>query len=149
MCARSGRKLRFWTLLAACLISTARAEDPATIAPHMVGNYIVVGRYPDSEKTYQGQVTLTQDGSGLKMARTIDGKVVEGTATLAEATADKLPVLRIRFEAEGKKFEGVYQWKTDLDNYFRFTGYIYLPGADHKVPGLEVWFPAEPFKAEE
>ena len=135
-----------WVLIAAGLISSARAEDPETIAAHMAGSYVVIGRHPDSEKTYQGQIVFSENNGVLKAIRTIDGKTVEATATMGTATGDKLPVLRIRFEQDGTVWEGIYQWKTDLDNYFRLTGYVFQPQATHRVPGLEVCFPADAFK---
>jgi hypothetical protein len=54
---------------------------------------------------------------------------------------DAPAVLRIRFNDNGKEFEGTFLWRGDLDNYPRLTGFIYRGGSvQTKSAGLEAWF---------
>jgi hypothetical protein len=56
------------------------------------------------------------------------------------ATADKIKVLRIRFIDENKNYEATYLINSDLDNYARLSGFLYLIQGETKVPGLEALF---------
>lgn len=134
--------LIFATTLPAAPESSPRPDE----ADHMVGEYVVVGKYPDSEQTYQGKVTIQTRGQELTFIRVIDGRTIEGIARFDTATADKLPVLRLTFSIDGKQYEGSYLWRVDLDNYFRFSGYLFLANGETKTPGLEALFPAEPLR---
>lgn len=109
----------------------------------MQGRYDAVGRFPESAKTYSGKVTLEVVGDSMKVTRVIGGKTIVGWGKLETATADKIPVFRVRFTDQGKKWEITYQVHTDMNNYARLTGYVYPPGTFTETPGLEALF-AEP-----
>lgn len=144
-------------LLAGSLVSIAvgaeparKLGDPEALAAIMAGEYVVIGRHTESDETYQGRIVLAQNGKGFDVTRTIAGHVVKGTASFeTTAGSDHIPVLRMRFVEEGKELEGTYQWKSDLENYFRLTGYIYALKEPTESPGLEALFPAEPLKPRE
>ncbi len=55
-------------------------------------------------------------------------------------TADKIKVLRVTFTENKKEYEATYLIDSDLDNYGRLTGYIYLKAGGTKSPGLEALF---------
>src|SRR5450755_2785643 len=113
--------------------------DAESTVGFLVGNYLLVGKKPDSELTYLGRVVLKQRGDKFEVRRTINGQTVRGTASFETATPDKIPVLRMRFQFEGEACEATYLWQGDLDNYVRLTGYVYSTTKNKtKLPGLEV-----------
>ena len=108
----------------------------------MAGEYDLIGRKPDSTMTYSGRVTLSAEGSNLAVSRTINGKIQKGMAKFdTVAGTDRIPVLRMEFVIDGVEHHATYRWQTDPDNYFRFTGMVYLPDHRTKAPGLEALFP--------
>ena len=117
--------------------------DRANLTNILSGEYIIVGKKPDSDATYTGQLTFRQRGERLAFVRTVGGRTERGTATLdLTVVGDPAPVLRMHFKLDGQPHDGTYQWKFDYDNYARFTGYVYRP--DTKAAGLEMLFPADP-----
>jgi hypothetical protein len=120
-----------------------KAFGSESTAGFLVGDYLLVGKKPDSEVTYSGRVVLKQRGDKFDVTRTIYGQTVHGTAFFETATPDKIPVLRMRFLFEGEAYEATYLWQGDLDNYARLTGYVYSSTKNKtKLPGLEVLFPS-------
>ena len=59
---------------------------------------------------------------------------------IIRATADKIKVLRVEFVHKGRKYGGTYLIGSDLDNYARLTGYLYLKKGKTTKPGLEALF---------
>lgn len=135
-----------------CLSPCAARAKPASKLPRadlvniMVGDYTIVGKKPDSNATYTGRLSFRARGSKLAFTRTVDGRTVRGIATLEMTTVgDPAPVLRMRFVQDGQRLEATFQWMFDLDNYARFTGYVYLPDdTTTKAAGLEMLFPLLP-----
>jgi hypothetical protein len=115
-----------------------------SFAKFIVGDYIIVGKKPDSEATYTGRVSLQWDGKEFAVTRTIGGQTVhaKGSFDVDPGCCDYNTVLRVSFSFDGHSYEGTYLWSGDLSNYARLTGYVYLPqrGAT-TFPGLEVLFP--------
>jgi len=106
----------------------------------MAGEYDLIGRKADSSATYNGHVTLRDEGGALQVTRTVEGKTDKCAARFdTVAGSDRIPVLRMHFRFDGKEYDATYRWQSDLDNYPRFTGYLYLSGT--KSPGLEALFP--------
>jgi hypothetical protein len=124
----------------------AKEPDREFLVDFLKGDYVVIGKKPDSDVTYHGRVTLQPRDLEFDITRIIDGTTEQGTARF-ETTGkpDETPVLRMRFKQDGKSYEATHMWKSDLDNYGRLTGYVYLPlpGAT-KFPGLEALFPLKP-----
>jgi hypothetical protein len=141
--------MKFFCLLLALLtiaISTvwaqglgnSSAED--SLYAFLEGTYHLIGRLPDSKETYSGKVVLKKIDNALQVTRVINGKEIKGVGKLEAATADKIKVLRIVFIDESKRYEATYLINSDLDNYARLSGYLYLIQDGTKVPGLEVLF---------
>ena len=119
--------------------------DAESLRGFMVGDYDLIGRRPDSAKTYTGRITLRLVGEALQATRTIGGVISQAVLRFDTiAGADRIPVLRMRFTLGGVTHEAIYQWRSDPDNYPRFTGLVYRPGNQTKRPGLEAWFPIQP-----
>jgi len=114
--------------------------DEEFLRNYMAGDYDLIGRKADSSATYNGHVTLRDEGGVLQVTRTVDGKTDKCAARFdTVAGSDRIPVLRMRFRFEGKEYDATYSWQSDPDNYPRLTGYLYLAGT--KSPGLEALFP--------
>jgi hypothetical protein len=114
--------------------------DEEFLRNYMAGEYDLIGRKADSSATYNGHVTLRDEGGVLQVTRTVEGKTDKCTARFdTVAGSDRIPVLRMRFRIEGKEYDATYNWQSDPDNYPRLTGYLYLSGT--KSPGLEALFP--------
>ena len=114
--------------------------DEEFLRNYMAGDYDLIGRKADSSATYNGHVTLRDEGGVLQVTRTVDGKTDKCAARFdTVAGSDRIPVLRMRFRFEGKEYDATYSWQSDPENYPRLTGYLYLSGT--KSPGLEALFP--------
>ena len=106
----------------------------------MAGEYDLIGRKADSSATYNGHVTLQDEGGVLQVTRTVEGKTEKCFARFdTVAGTDRIPVLRMHFHFDRTEYDATYRWQSDPDNYPRFTGYLYLSGT--KSPGLEALFP--------
>jgi hypothetical protein len=122
--------------------TASKPLDAEFLRGFLAGEYDVIGRKPDSLTTYTGRVTIREVGGNLEVMRVIDGKTERGTIQFdTTAGADRIPVLRAHFSMGGQEYEATYLWRSDLDNYPRLTGYIYLPKNQTKSPGLEALFP--------
>ncbi len=104
------------------------------------GTYNLIGKLPDSNQTYAGKVIMEKKGNQLEVIRKISGKIIKGVAKIETATADRKKVLRVRFVEGNKTYEATYLINSDLDNYGRLTGYLYLKKGGTKIPGLEALF---------
>ncbi len=118
------------------------APTPAMAAEFLAGSYDVVGRYPESERTYAGTMTIalpTTETETLSVTRVINGITRQGIGALA-TTADAAVVLRVQFEEGGETLEATYLIGSDLDNYARLTGYVYAKSGGTILPGIEALF---------
>ena len=137
--------LAIWTTLLVAVSARSgetdqKPLDEAFLRSYMAGEYDLIGRKADSALTYNGQVTLRDEGGVLQVIRTVEGKTDKCAARFdTVAGADRIPVLRMHFRFDGKEYDAIYRWQSDPDNYPRFTGYVYLSGT--KSPGLEAFFP--------
>ncbi len=114
--------------------------DEQFLRNYMAGEYDLIGRKADSSATYNGHVTLRDEGKVLQVMRTVEGTTEKCAARFdTVAGTDRIPVLRVHFHFDGKEYDATYRWQSDPDNYPRFTGYLYLSGT--KSPGLETLFP--------
>jgi hypothetical protein len=115
-------------------------DETSFLYGFLEGRYQVIGRYPDSKETYAGKVLLKKDGGSLKVVREIGDEVAEGLGRIEASAADGTKVLRVRFVRSGSEYEATYVIASDLDNYARLTGYVYLLGGLTKQAGLEAVF---------
>ena len=104
------------------------------------GNYILVGKALESDKTYHGKVEITSNNNELIVKRIIDGVVVSGKAAIEPAAGGDAKVLRIRFKQNDESFEQTCMVGSDLDNHARISCYLYKPGTPTIQPGMEVLF---------
>lgn len=141
--------MKFFCLLLALLaISTSavwahcpgNSSEEDSLYAFLEGMYHLIGRLPDSKETYSGKVVLKKTDDVLQVTRVINGKEIKGVGKLEAATADKIKVLRIRFIDESKRYEATYLINSDLDNYARLSGYLYVIQGGTKEPGLEALF---------
>jgi hypothetical protein len=138
-------KIQYVVIVAVvCLSCPAWAKDVGSKSEFLYeflhGTYELIGRVPDSNKTYTGKVVLRKSGDYFEVIRRIEGKEIKGTGKIETATADKIKVLRVRFVDGNKSYEATYLIGSDLANYGRLTGYLYLKEGGTKVPGLEALF---------
>ena len=134
-----------WAFVLVAVSASSGETDPKPLDEeflrnYMAGEYDLIGRKADSSATYNGHVTLRDEGGVLQVTRTVEGKTDKCAARFdTVAGSDRIPVLRMRFRFEGKEYDATYSWQSDPDNYPRLTGYLYLSGT--KSPGLEALFP--------
>ncbi len=105
------------------------------------GRFRIIGQQPDAQTLYSGTMRIYEKDNVLYFDRQIDGQRYQGKALLQTSGADSVPVLRITWLKKGKLLECTYLIHSDLDNYPRLTGYIYLKKGQTKQPGLEALFP--------
>jgi len=118
----------------------AENDHEALLYDFLQGSYEIIGRWPDTDKAYTGKMNLKRSIDHLKTIRNINGEITEGVGKIETATADNVNVLRIRFIEAGRSYEGTYIIASDLDNYGRLTGYVYLKEGGTKIAGLEALF---------
>jgi len=109
----------------------------------LVGTYEVIGRYPDAEQLYSGTVEISlsdTDAESVSVARTIDGVSTHGEGKMTTATGDAIAVLRVVFQEADRTMEATYLINSDLDNYARLTGYVYVQSGGTQLPGIESLF---------
>ncbi|HOF01548.1 MAG TPA: hypothetical protein PK385_10455 [Spirochaetota bacterium] len=136
----------FFLLSIICLVTLslfAEKIDEENALAFLSGNYILIGKKINSKKTYSGRIRLqyNEKEKRLDIKRVVAGVTSEGIATIEYALSDQIPVLKIKFTEKNVKYEGVFLWRGDLDNFGRISGYIYFAD-DQSVedPGLEAYF---------
>lgn len=134
-------------LLVVALLLTAMAAAASASTPdgpidgrlkYLAGSYALIGKHPDSEKTYAGRITVLPHEQGLKITRAINGRSIQARGELSTATPDRISVLRVSFKEHGKLHEETCLISSDLDNYPRVS--CYLQNKFTKKVGLEAWF---------
>lgn len=95
--------------LCAAYSGSAATEPPKPpydldfVAQFVAGEYVLVGRKPESESTYTGRVILSKHGDGLEFTRTVGGDTQHGSVVLDTKTSENgRPVLRMRFPVDGQ-----------------------------------------------
>jgi hypothetical protein len=121
--------------------SVAVAQDqPQDGGPYeaYAGLYDIIGRYPDSQKTYTGTLLATATKDHLTFVRTIAGKKSNGEMVLKEISDQT--VLEVSFVEGGKKYKGTFLSRVDTGNNELVSGWFWPVGAGSKKHGLESWF---------
>lgn len=122
---------------------TAQQDAPPIPIEFLVGTYDVIGRYPDSEQLYTGTVAITlsdTEPASVAVTRMIDGVSIQGKGEITTATGDAIAVLRVVFQEADRVMEATYLIDSDLDNYARLTGYVYVQAGRTQIPGIESLF---------
>ncbi len=122
------------------IYSSFSLGDTASMEMLVQGKYILVGKGLDTDKTYLGKVEIKSIKDHLVVEREINGKSVEGLATIESAIGGEAKLLRIRFTENGAGYEQTCLVSSDLDNYARISCYLYKPNIRTMQPGLEVLF---------
>jgi len=95
--------LAIWSIL--LIVVSARSGetdrkplDEQFLRNYMAGEYDLIGRKADSSATYNGHVTLRDEGGVLQVTRTVEGKTDKCAARFdTVAGTDRIPVLRMAF----------------------------------------------------
>ena len=136
-----GRQL--WITLIGLVFLTG-VNAPVLAQPDLYGflngSYVVIGKRPDSTETYSGQINLEEGDGQLQVVRIVNDRITRGIGKIEKAAGGDATVLRIRFDRDGKSYEGTYLVEGDLDNYARLTGYVYLVDGSTRSVGLEALF---------
>jgi len=135
--------LLFSLALASPLLAepTPQKYDLGDISKFIEGEYVLIGRQPESKATYTGRLIFRVKDNGLEFSRVVGGQTQTGNVTFDTKTDESgRPILRTRFLMDGKRYEATYLWSTDLSNFARLTGYVYLIDRKTKFPGLEALF---------
>ena len=128
------------SILLAASSALALDSEAEFLCGFLEGTYQVIGTKPDSRECYSGKIVLKCKGDHLQVVRTVNGKKIKGTGRIVRATADKIKVLRVEFTQGGRRYGATYLIGSDLDNYARLTGYLYLKKGKTAKPGLEALF---------
>ena len=126
--------------LSSFAVSQIQKNETDFLYNFLSGSYQVIGRLPDSNELYDGKIVMERSGDSLNVVRKIAGKEISAVGRIETATADNVKVLRVRFTENNRTFEITYLIHSDLDNYARLTGYVYLKNGGTKKPGLEALF---------
>lgn len=118
----------------------AQDAEVAFLRSFLQGTYQVIGKWPDSDESYHGKVVIKSKGDHLQVLRSIKGEETEGVGRIAFATADRIKILQVEFLHRGRGYEATYMIDSDLDNYARLTGHLYLRTGTTGKPGLEALF---------
>jgi len=135
-----------WTITTVLVLAStlvwAQAKDfsDEPLYDFVCGSYQVIGRLPDSNQLYSGKVEFKLSGNQLEIVRLIGGHQVRGIGRIETATSDKTKILRVHFRSKDKDYEATYLIGSDLDNYGRLTGHVYLKDGETRTPGLEALF---------
>ncbi|ADW17712.1 hypothetical protein Despr_1558 [Desulfobulbus propionicus DSM 2032] len=138
-----GNRLAALGLLLGWVVAGSAAGRDQDLAGFIVGSYQLVGKNLDSAATHGGSAVIARSPAGLNIHRIIDGRTIVGTVHVEQATADRIPVVRIRYTDRGTACEQTCLVTSDLDNYPRLTCQVYVPGKATSDPGLEAYFPVK------
>lgn len=106
---------------------------------YVVGRYQMIGRHPDSAKTYTGAATIERVGSRLRLIRDIAGMPKKIIGVIRRAQPGEAYVLAFDWGSK-IKHEMVCVIGSDLDNYARLTCQWGVAGNPHTQPGMEAYF---------
>lgn len=137
-----GRAMVFGLLLTGLTPSLllAGAEHQQFLRDYLPGNYTLIGKAIDSDVSYNGTLTIAPTTEGFAITRHIGNARLQAKGRIEQATADKLEVLRIRFEEDGRQVESTCLIASDLDNYPRLSCQLYWLEGKTRQPGLEALF---------
>ncbi len=120
------------------------AAEETPEASFVLGRYQLIGRFPDSPRTYTGTARIEREGERLLLRREISGKTTRVYGVVRRADPGEALVLAF---AWGNKpaMDMVCLIGSDLDNYARLTCHWGRRGNPHKQPGMEAYFAQEPW----
>jgi hypothetical protein len=118
--------------------SGARGATPLDC---LTGRFVVIGQEPDSGRTYSGSVSVRREGDRLLIKKTVHGKLISGTGTVAiEAES---PVLEVAYRVESGTVIAGFEFRCGDHNQPRASGWVSPVDGDFSQRnrlGLEVWY---------
>ena len=135
-------------LFLAVLAFPAAAAEQQDESPHwsfVPGRYQLIGRHPDSLRTYTGTARIERVEAKLQLTRRIDGKTSRIFGVVRRADPGEAYVLAFKWD-EKSPMEMICLIGSDLDNYARLTCHWGKAGNPHKQPGMEAYFAQEPWE---
>ena len=118
----------------------ADASQQQFLSEFVLGQYRLIGKGPDSDRTYSGQVEIFSESGKLRFRRVIADSTVNGEAAVVDAAGGETNVLRMQFNKDGVAYEDTCLIQSDLDNYARISCYLYRRDGATREPGLEALF---------
>jgi len=108
------------------------------------GRYTLIGRDPDSVRTYTGKARIERVGNRLKLTRRVAGRTDSAYGVVRRADPGEAWVLEFKWQAQ-RPMEMICLVSSDLDNYARLTCHWGVARNPHRQPGMEAYFAQEPW----
>jgi hypothetical protein len=140
----------------ACIFITANAcaEPPADngesfLYGFVVGDYVLVGQYPDSSVAYSGVARIEKIKDKLILTRQIGSQTIkaDGVVEVPKPPGEG-EIIRFRWRDKDPVVMTCLV-NSDLDNYARLTCYVAVEGRNHTRPGIEALFPTAVWPSDE
>lgn len=128
----------------AALPAYAVEEDEPFQWEFVTGRFELIGRYPDSQRTYTGTARIERVGKQIRLTREVGGKKVRLFGVIRRADPGEAYVLAFNWR-QVSAMEMVCLIGSDLDNYPRLTCHWGKSGNPHHRPGMEAFFAQEPW----
>ena len=129
----------------ACMpCSAADIDDEPLQWSFVPGRYQLIGRHPDSQRTYTGTARIDRVGKEIRLSRDISGKHTEVFGVVRRADPGEAYVLHFKW-GKTHPMEMICLIGSDLDNYARLTCHWGKKGNPHSQPGMEAYFAQEPW----
>ncbi len=141
---RTLRQMLFLIFGLAALPALASEEDERPEWSFVTGQYQLIGRFPDSRRTYSGTARIERVGDQLLLSRNIAGKTSRIYGVVRRADPGEAYVLAFAWGSK-EAMEMVCLIGGDLDNYARLTCHWGKRGNPHTQPGMEAYFAQEPW----
>ncbi|MBS1196544.1 MAG: hypothetical protein H6R18_329 [Proteobacteria bacterium] len=125
--------------------ATAEQQDESPHWSFVPGRYQLIGRHPDSLRTYTGTARIERVGAKLQLTRRVSGKESRIFGVIRRADPGEAYVLAFKW-IEKSQMEMICLIGSDLDNYARLTCHWGKAGNPHKQPGMEAYFAQEPWE---
>lgn len=105
------------------------------------GEYLLAGIDKKTGKAYAGRVKIFfEESSSVTVIRKAMGMSLEGRGIIRKAVTGEPEEFAVVFHQGKKKYEAVYLFQPDYDNFFRFTG-VFLNGNSSEARFFEALFP--------
>lgn len=140
-------------VLATSVFAREYCERPAEIeadsAVPLLGRYEIIGRLPDSDKSYGGYLEIMAGKTAYVLRRTVGGKVSRGEGWMEVCSADRFSVFRFRYpnaspaSPTAPALQGQCYFRGNGDNYLLMSCYTTWLGQETHRRGLESMFQLE------
>jgi hypothetical protein len=116
----------------------AQAERIDFLKSWLPGEYLLIGKAVDSDRTYHGLVEISATDGKLEVSRHIEGSTIRVIAEIVQQHESLM--IQIGYSADGKDLVEHCQISSVGDNYPRLTCYVRKATAETTRPGLEALF---------